>query len=412
MSKELIKYTTDISLDQKEDINLVINKFIIFLNENDIENNYFKDVIRNDITTQIIIYVLYKLISLNFTLLNIREVSTILPKEIKGGTIEDMIIFLLILILLSNIFTSVDSILSSKPTRFIKLHTRSLSTTRIFNNYTPEFTKSSRTSPSKNSPSKNSPSKTSPSKTSPSKTSPSKTSPSKTSPSKTSPSKTSPSKTSIISVPDKFSLKTTTISKFMFQFNNTINKIVYKLNNETKKIKEQKGDKMFKWVVTTDKLLTSVDFVNIKDLIFSSSEIISSIKLRENNKELLEKISLEIKKIDTLINIVLLAMKFLIPGNKPTNIELAFSFAKVATSIGQIIQKIYIKENTKLKELLDILSNILIFRDIGIAITQLSILYLGYIGLVIYSFVSKRIGGKTNKKRNKKRRKTRKLIII
>jgi hypothetical protein len=382
MSKELIKYTTDISLDQKEDINLVINKFIIFLNENDIENNYFKDVIRNDITTQIIIYVLYKLISLNFTLLNIREVSTILPKEIKGGTIEDMIIFLLILILLSNIFTSVDSILSSKPTRFIKLHTRSLSTTRIFNNYTPEFTKSSRTSPSK------------------------------TSPSKTSPSKTSPSKSSIISVPDKISLKTTTISKFMFQFNNTINKFVYKLNNETKNIKEQKGDKMFKWVVTTDKLLTSVDFVNIKDLIFSSSEIISSIKLRENNKELLEKISLEIKKIDTLINIVLLAMKFLIPGNKPTNIELAFSFAKVATSIGQIIQKIYIKENTKLKELLDILSNILIFRDIGIAITQLSILYLGYIGLVIYSFVSKRIGGKTNKKRNKKRRKTRKLIII
>jgi hypothetical protein len=397
MSKELIKYTTDISLDQKEDINLVINKFIIFLNENDIENNYFKDVIRNDITTQIIIYVLYKLISLNFTLLNIREVSTILPKEIKGGTIEDMIIFLLILILLSNIFTSVDSILSSKPTRFIKLQSRALSTTRIFNNYTPGHSISSRTSPSKSSPSK---------------TSPSKSSPSKSSPSKTSPSKTSPSKTSIISVPDKISLKTTTISKFMFQFNNTINKFVYKLNNETKNIKEQKGDKMFKWLVTTDKLLTSVDFVNVKDLLFSSSEIISSIKLRENNKELLEKISLEIKKIDTLINIVLLAMKFLIPGNKPTNIELAFSFAKVATSIGHIIQKIYIKENTKLKELLDILSNILIFRDIGIAITQLSILYLGYIGLVIYSYVSKRIGGKTNKKRNKKRRKTRKLISI
>jgi hypothetical protein len=387
MSKEIIKYSTDISLDQREDINLVINKFIIFLNENGIENNYFKDVIRNDIITQIIIYVLYKLISLNFTLLNIREVSTILPKEIKGGTIEDMIIFLIILILLSNIFTSVDSILSSKPTRFIKLHTRALSTTRIFNNYTPEFTKSSRTSPTK-------------------------TSPTKTSPSKTSPSKTSPSKTSIISVPDKISLKTTTISKFMFQFNNTINKFVFKLNNETKNIKEQKGDKMFKWVVTTDKLLTSVDFVNIKDLIFSSSEIISSIKLRENNKELLEKISLEIKKIDTLINIVILAMKFLIPGNKPANIELTFSFAKVAISIGQIIQKIYIKENTKLKELLDILSNILIFRDIGILITQLSMIYLGYIGLVMYSYVSKRIGGKTHKKRNKKRRKTRKLIII
>jgi len=382
MSKEIIKYSTDISLDQREDINLVINKFIIFLNENGIENNYFKDVIRNDIITQIIIYVLYKLISLNFTLLNIREVSTILPKEIKGGTIEDMIIFLIILILLSNIFTSVDSILSSKPTRFIKLHTRALSTTRIFNNYTPEFTKSSRTSPTK------------------------------TSPTKTSPSKTSPSKTSIISVPDKISLKTTTISKFMFQFNNTINKFVFKLNNETKNIKEQKGDKMFKWVVTTDKLLTSVDFVNIKDLIFSSSEIISSIKLRENNKELLEKISLEIKKIDTLINIVILAMKFLIPGNKPANIELTFSFAKVAISIGQIIQKIYIKENTKLKELLDILSNILIFRDIGILITQLSMIYLGYIGLVMYSYVSKRIGGKTHKKRNKKRRKTRKLIII
>ena len=200
MSKEIIEYSSDISLDQRENIKIIINKFIMFLNENDIENNYFKDVIKNDIITQIIIYVLYKLITLNFTILNINEVSSILPKEIKGGSIEDMITFLIILFILSNTFTSVDSIFSNKPTRFVKLQSRPISRTRIFNTYTPGHTNSSRTSPSK----------------------------------------TSPSKTSIISTQDELPLKTITISKFMFQFNNTINKFVYKLNNETKNIKEQK----------------------------------------------------------------------------------------------------------------------------------------------------------------------------
>jgi hypothetical protein len=45
----------------------------------------------------------------------------LLPKEIKGGTIKEMMTFLIILILLSTIFTGVESILFKKPT--FKLHT-------------------------------------------------------------------------------------------------------------------------------------------------------------------------------------------------------------------------------------------------------------------------------------------------
>ena len=195
----------------------------------------------------------------------------------------------------------------------------------------------------------------------------------------------------------------------MFQVNNTINDIVYNLNNQTGELKDKKGDKMFKFVVTIKKLLEEVNLLSIKDLLFSSSEISSSLILREKNKELLNKISLEIKKIDTLINVIVFVITTFNLGTKPDYVKYAFSFVKVSTSIGQIIQKIYRTEDKKLKELLDTVSNILLFRDIGEVIKQLSMMYLGYIGLVIYSYASKKRGGKSHKKRKNKKRKTRKL---
>jgi hypothetical protein len=195
----------------------------------------------------------------------------------------------------------------------------------------------------------------------------------------------------------------------MFQVNNTINGIVYKLNNQTGELKDNKGDKMFKLAVSIQQLLQEVNLLSIKDLLFSSSEISSSLILRKKNKELLDKISLEIKKIDTLINLVVFIITTFNLGPKPDYVKYAFSFLKVSTSIGQIIQKIYRKEDNKLKELLDTVSNILLFRDIGEVIKQLSMIYLGYIGLVLYSYASKKRGGKSNKKRKNKKRKTRKL---
>lgn len=361
MSTEIIEYSSSLTDEETENIIKVINLFIIFLKENDIEDEYLIYVIQNDIITQQIIYLFYELITLNFSIFNISEISELLPKEIKGGTIKEMMTFLIILILLSTIFTGVESILFKKPT--FKLHTfakHSMETlsSRIF------------------------------------------VSPSRTSPSKTSPSRTSPSKTLSKRI-RKRDIIFTTLNTITFT------KVIDGLNDRIEKGKKIKLDKLLKFCISMVKLKTEQDLLYIKDALFSGSETTSAIILSTKNKELLDKISLIIKITDTVINILVFGMK-INSGLQPTFVEYGLSLLKISTSIGQIYQKLYENENTKLKELLDTISNVFIFKDIGSVIEQLSFLYVGYIVAVIISSASKIKGGKTKRKR-KSKRKTKKI---
>ena len=336
------------SKEETEMITEVINKFIIFLQENDIENEYLIDVIENDMVTQQIIYTFHELLTLNFSIFDISKVSEILPKEIKGGTIKESITFLLIFLLLSNIFAGVESILfkqaSFKLPTFAK-HSVDTLTSKIF---------STRTSP------------------------------------------------------------TIRRRKRDIVFDNlstiTFEGVVDELNDSIKDAKDNKVDKFGKAIVSSIKLSTDVNFENIKDTVLSSTESFSSLVLKKTKQDLLDKISLIIKMIDTTINSVLFGMKLTSTGVTSVYfVEYAFSFAKICTSIAQIQQKLSKKENTKVKYLLDIVSNVFIFRDIGKIIEQLSMLYLGYIGLMIISYASRK-GGKTHRKR-KSKRKTKKINL-
>ena len=342
MSTEIIEYSSSITDEETENIIKVINLFIIFLKENDIEDEYLIYVIQNDIISQQIIYLFYELITLNFSIFNISEISELLPKEIKGGTIKEMMTFLIILILLSTIFTGVESILFKKPT--FKLHTfakHSMETlsSRIFVSPSRTLTKRIR----------------------------------------------------------KRDIIFTTLNTITFT------KVIDGLNDRIEKGKKIKLDKLLKFCISMVKLKTEQDLLYIKDALFSGSETTSAIILSTKNKELLDKISLIIKITDTVINILVFGMKI-----KSGFVEYGLSLLKICTSIGQIYQKLYKNENTKLKELLDTISNVFIFKDIGSVIEQLSFLYVGYIVAVIISSASKIKGGKTKRKRIRKR-KTKKI---
>ena len=357
------------SKEETEMITEVINKFIIFLQENDIENEYLIDVIENDMVTRQIIYTFHELLTLNFSIFDISEVSEILPKEIKGGTIKESITFLLIFLLLSNIFAGVESILFKKASFKLPVfakHSMDTLSSKIFST--------------------------------PTRTSPTRTSPTRTSPTRTSPTRTSPR----IRKRDIVFEKISTI---------TFEGLVDRLNDKMKEGKDNKVDKFGKAIVSSIKLSKDINFENIKDTLFSSTESFSSLVLKKTKQDLLDKISLIIKMIDTTISSVLFGMKITSTGLTSVYfVEYAFSFAKICTSIAQIQQKLCKKGNTKVKYWLDIVSNVFIFRDIGKIIEQLSLIYLGYIGLMIISYATTKRGGRTHRKR-KSKRKTKKINL-
>jgi hypothetical protein len=78
MSKQK-KYFPDISLKETKYIKSIID---IFLDKNNIKNKYLIDIIKNNIVTQQIIYILYELITLNFLIL--KDETTFM----KGGGLE------------------------------------------------------------------------------------------------------------------------------------------------------------------------------------------------------------------------------------------------------------------------------------------------------------------------------------
>jgi hypothetical protein len=347
-----------------------IKKFTIFLNELEpyTDKEVIKDFIRilkKDIVTQIIFSIFYELLNENLSFIQIDD-----SKLIKGGTSpKELILFLMILILFSNMFSGVNTIFFNMKPSFFQRSATSVSTITVAPEIRPviEGYKSSSSPKSKRS--------------------------------RKSFSKTLKSLTRrTVPFPDVFS-----------SINGTLNKIADEVNNKTTIAKETKMDKIPKFLLASLKIIDSkeVTLSTGTDILTTSTEV--GVSLISKNKALNDKIYLILKIVDTLVKSGLLAletMKVLTSGLTETYIV---AFLKVSNSLGQIFQAIYRAEDSQLKNALNTINNVFLFRDIGVLIKQLSLMYVAYIGLVVYSHFSKKKGGRTKRKKRMKRRKTKKL---
>ena len=344
---EIIKYSPVISdfspvitLKESEYIKSIIDDFLNFLDKNNIKHEHLIYVINNDIVTQQIIYILYDLITLNFSALKITEVTTILPKNMKGGTIQQMLTFLMILLLLSNIFTGVDSLLKQS---IFKQSIKSELSSKIYLSRSQSYL--TRT----------------------------------------------PSTT----------LTTITLKDIFEQLTEKLNKIIKIIKKNGRFTTGSSFIKLF--------LFKDIKFGNIKSFLFGSAQLSSSYILVEQ-KQLLDKINLMIKITDAVINTVTLSMSIYSSGG--LSINHASSFVKTSISITQIIQTLFKKEDEKLKEMFDIVGNLFFIQDIGKLINEISMMYIGYIGLSIFTETLLGKGRKSHKKRKTKKRKTKKRYNI
>jgi hypothetical protein len=342
----------------REETNKIIEEFLLFLNNLDVEGldiENFTELVQNDNFSRTFISVLYFLLNLNFDL---SETKLVLDdsdeseyiEEIKGGNSKKFLLFLMILIIFSNIFTQVNSLFL---TRHVLSKTQSIETT--------EFESLIITNKS----------------------------------------------------PNKF-----------IKLSDEILELKTGLDMLASKSKEYKINTLIKLIDSVFKTaFVELNFLNIKNSILSNSELL--VATSQLDKTTKDRLTLMSKSIDSIINLAFVfkdTLKILNSGGV-ISVSYIFSIVKVGTSFGQILQSLYLKENQKLKRFLNLASNVLFYRDIGKMIKKLSLLYIGYLGLIIYSQLykynfklkggTKLKGSKTCKKRKfiKKKKKTKNRFI-
>jgi hypothetical protein len=351
-----------------------IKKFTIFLNEleqytdKEVIQDFIK-ILKKDIVTQIIFSIFYELLDENLSFIQIDE-----SRFITGGASpKELILFFMILILFSNMFSGVNTIFFNMKPSFFQRSATSVSTLTVGPEIRPVIEGYKTSTKSSSSP------------------------------------KSKRSRRSFSRTLKTLTRRTVTFPDVYSSINGTLNKIADQVNNKTTIAKDIKMDKFLKFFVASKSILMSskVTLSTGTDILTSSTEL--SVSLISKNKELNDKVFLIIKIVDTLVKSGILAletMKVLTSGLTETYIV---AFLKVSNSLGQIFQAIYRSEDIQLKNTLNTINNVFLFRDIGVLIKQLSLMYVAYIGLVVYSHFSKKKGGRTKRKRRMKRRKTKKL---
>lgn len=219
-------------------------------------------------------------------------------------------------------------------------------------------------------------------------------------------------KTKQIPPPDNYvtiSKITDSITEGITNQTDNLNKLFHHIVSNLKSAKELKTDKMFKSLNAFPTLITDVNVVSIKNLFLPAIEVGTFATL--NNKELVDKISLLLKIVDTLFNTLVFGMKISNRGlMSQTIIDDIFSFVKILIALGQINIKINKTDNPELVKSLDEASNIYILKDMVTNVPILSSLPFAYLFLMLFSLLtgSKIKGGKTKRKRRRKR-KTKKI---